>query len=351
MSRRMGSAGVYDVSVTDHNPTFLFIPCKYLSKVGASRLQRSAYVDYVRLNRSLQDVGFESIYDNDIEKECANFLESISNLIRRSTRERTRRNYNHAICPWMTHDLLEMLKLKDSYYKGKNDRSNTYYRESFKFYRNKSVTMKRKLKREYYTNSITRNGSNAKKVWQVVRDVTGIGQTKRILPDNISSKVAEDFNAYFTSTGANLASQFCLSISAPSFPKLIDIDFNLAAVTTNEIKYVVAKMPVNKATGDDRIPVKVIKDNINLLCIPICHIFNHAFTCRIYPSSLKTPKVVPVYKSGDSNNPENYRPISVLSCLNTLFEKIIVLQLKRSLVDNDIICPQQHGFVPARSTA
>lgn len=40
-----------------------------------------------------------------------------------------------------------------------------------------------------------------------------------------------------------------------------------------------------------------------------------------------------------------------LNCLNTLFEKIIVLQLKRFLVDNDIICPQQHGFVPARSTA
>lgn len=39
-----------------------------------------------------------------------------------------------------------------------------------------------------------------------------------------------------------------------------------------------------------------------------------------------------------------------LNCLNTLFEKIIVLQLKRFLVDNDIICPQQHGFVPARST-
>lgn len=211
--------------------------------------------------------------------------------------------------------------------------------------------MKRKLKREYYTNSITRNGSNAKKVWQVVRDVTGIGQTKRILPDNISSKVAEDFNAYFTSIGANLASQFCSSISAHSLPKLIDNDFNLAAVTTDDIKSVVAKMPVNKATGDDRIPVKVIKDNINLLCIPICHIFNHAFTCRIYPSSLKTAKVVPVYKSGDSNNPENYRPMSVLSCLNTLFEKIIVLQLKRFLVDNDIICPQQHGFVPARSTA
>lgn len=139
------SAGVYDVSVTDLNPTFMFIPCKYLSKVGASRLQRSAYVDYVRLNRLLQDVDFENIYDNHIEKESANFLELISNLIRRSTRERTRRNYNHAICPWMTNDLLEMLKLKDSYYKWKNNRSNTYYRESFKFYRNKSVTMKRKL--------------------------------------------------------------------------------------------------------------------------------------------------------------------------------------------------------------
>lgn len=65
----------------------------------------------------------------------------------------------------------------------------------------------------------------------------------------------------------------------------------------------------------------------------------------MYPSHLKTAKAVPMYKGCDRSDPSSYRPISVLSAINNIFEKIIVGHTKY-----DILCPQQHGFQPKHST-
>lgn len=51
----------------------------------------------------------------------------------------------------------------------------------------------------------------------------------------------------------------------------------------------------------------------------------------MYPDGLKTARIVPVYKSGDKDQIENYRPISVLSVINTIFEKLIHKQLSSFL--------------------
>lgn len=64
-------------------------------------------------------------------------------------------------------------------------------------------------------------------------------------------------------------------------------------------------MPLKKAAGHDGIPTRVLKDNIDILCTPICHVFNLAFASSSYLDILKRAKVVPVYKSGDSNRLEN----------------------------------------------
>lgn len=56
--------------------------------------------------------------------------------------------------------------------------------------------------------------------------------------------------------------------------------------------------------------------------------FNRAFSSKTYPNILKTAKVIPVYKSGDRNLPESYRPISVLSCVNTTLETINLVMIK-----------------------
>ena len=69
-----------------------------------------------------------------------------------------------------------------------------------------------------------------------------------------------------------------------------------------------------------------------------------------FPSKLKQAKVIPVYKSDDETDPGNYRPISLLSIFNRIFEKLMYRQLKNFLDKNDILFKSQYGFREKHST-
>ena len=69
-----------------------------------------------------------------------------------------------------------------------------------------------------------------------------------------------------------------------------------------------------------------------------------------YPVQLKITKVIALYKKGEKYDPGNYRPISLLSCLNKLFEKILCKRLVRFLEINHILFDYQFGLRKLHST-
>ena len=70
----------------------------------------------------------------------------------------------------------------------------------------------------------------------------------------------------------------------------------------------------------------------------------------VFPSKLKEAKVIPVYKSDDETEPGNYRPISLLSVFNRIFEKLMYHRLKSFLDKNDVLFKAQYGFREKYST-
>lgn len=344
------SAGVWDVAIADHCPTFVFLPPKYQNSVSDVPVKRKTRVDYDLVRTLLNSVSFEDMYDEDVQIECETFVQSITRAIEQSTRQCSRHNYQQAICPWLSTAILDVLKKKDSYYRRwKNNKTNDYYHSQFKYYRNKSVAMMRKSKKQYYTDLIARQGGDNRKVWRIVNDVIGTSRKDTVVPDNPSTDVCNYFNTYFTNIG-KIASNGPIADEAEDFPMTNNV-FNINTVTQGDIINIVNQLSENKAVGYDAIQAKVVKQNIDILSVPLHHIINHAINSGSYPNVLKIARVVPVYKTGDPNNPNSYRPISVLSVINTIFEKLISIQLKKYLQENHVICPQQHGFVPNRTTS
>ena len=69
-----------------------------------------------------------------------------------------------------------------------------------------------------------------------------------------------------------------------------------------------------------------------------------------YPALWKDANVVPLFKKGERSQPGNYRPISLLSCIGKVFERVIFKHIYNYLVDNSLVYTYQSGFLPGHST-
>ena len=117
----------------------------------------------------------------------------------------------------------------------------------------------------------------------------------------------------------------------------------LEPVTSSEIIKVILNLS-NKAGGVDKINVKILKSIVIYITEPLEHIFNLCIIKSIWPNILKTAEIIPIYKNSDKTNAANYRPISLISNIAKVFEKIIHKRLINFLNVTGVLSPMQFGF-------
>ena len=101
----------------------------------------------------------------------------------------------------------------------------------------------------------------------------------------------------------------------------------------------------------DGIASIVIKKTSPALKTFLIMFFNLSLQTSQIPWQWKTGYITPCFKKGNKNIPKNYRPISQTSVLCRLLEKIISLTIIEYLSKNNLLSPDQHGFLPRRSTS
>ena len=92
------------------------------------------------------------------------------------------------------------------------------------------------------------------------------------------------------------------------------------------------------------LPVTILKCARHILKKPLAEIFNISLAQGKFSSKLKTAKVIPIYKADDETDPNNYRPISLLSNLNRIFEKLMYSRLIKCIDKHNILDNSQYGF-------
>ena len=95
-------------------------------------------------------------------------------------------------------------------------------------------------------------------------------------------------------------------------------------VTPEEIEREILLIPKNKTYGLYSCPIRILTDARCVISGPLSIIINISVQKGIFPSKLKKAKVVPVYKNDVETEPGNYRPISLLSIFNRIFEKLML---------------------------
>ena len=88
------------------------------------------------------------------------------------------------------------------------------------------------------------------------------------------------------------------------------------------------KLSSKKATGKGNIPAKILKDRLCVYIKELTTIINNCLKDGLFPNELKLADVSPVFKKDDLNK-ENYRPVSILSHMSKVFERIFYKQIDR----------------------
>ena len=127
-------------------------------------------------------------------------------------------------------------------------------------------------------------------------------------------------------------------------------DFNSFRPVLTRFFSLLNKLNKSKATGLDKISARLIRECADLICIPICDIFNQSISLGIFPDEWNCARVTPLRKHGDRDDLNNYRLISVTWVVAKVFERIVYDQLYGYLKEHDIIRKYQSGFRAIHST-
>jgi hypothetical protein len=126
---------------------------------------------------------------------------------------------------------------------------------------------------------------------------------------------------------------------------------NCPSISEHEVYKVLARSPVKLAAGIDNIPSLFLRKCAMALARPLTTIFRLSIMEGRCPSQFKQSLVTPIPKKQGSNDPGDYRPVSITSAPSRALEALIRRKLLKHLNDNDLITKRQHGFMKNRSTA
>ena len=95
-------------------------------------------------------------------------------------------------------------------------------------------------------------------------------------------------------------------------------------MSEQDILDMISTLDANKAVGPDIISNKMLIAVKVQISKPLCMLFNKSLHQNIFPTDWKLSHVIPLFKAGDKSFPSNYRPVSLLSCVSKLLEKIVL---------------------------
>lgn len=193
--------------------------------------------------------------------------------------------------------------------------------------------------------------SNPKLIWSFIKHKKGrnssypaqmsLGNKVATSGSDICELFASQFSAVYSTHKLSIPDQSCI---APVSNYLTTI-----SVTRDQVFRVLKRLDPTKGAGSDGIPSIFAKKCAGALALPLCIIINKSLSSGIFPTAWKSALVIPLFKSGDSTDVKNYRPISILPTFAKTFESLLCPIISSHF--QQLIMPEQHGFTKARSTS
>ena len=94
-------------------------------------------------------------------------------------------------------------------------------------------------------------------------------------------------------------------------------------ISQHQIIDIISAMDSKASVDASGVNMKMLKFIKYQIALPLSHLFALSVTTGVFPAKLKTSKTIPIFKAGDCLSCDNYRPISLLSTISKILEKIV----------------------------
>ena len=350
--------------ISDHFITFLQ-PNIQKSKSKPLKVKHRIYskANLENFKRDLYLTNWEDVSNSTDVNTCYDKFWSVYSQLHDSnfplSTGRFNRNF-HRISDFMTPGLLISRRTKIKLHKIALTDNVPFNWSQYRTYRNifnKTVKASKKMQ---INNKINLNSKNPKKMWEILKDLT-VGKTEKISIDRINKGsemvddpqlIAEEFNTFFTKAGRSIADSVDTIARQPTdfIPNTNPPQLRLDSISQHQIVDTISAMDSKASLDASGVNMKMLKYIKYQIALPLSHLFTLSVTTGVFPAKLKTSKTIPIFKAGDRYSCDNYRPISLLSTISKILEKIVANSLVNHLELNNLLYENQFGFLRNRST-
>ena len=349
-------ASIIDYHITHHMATSIHFPELQSNKQITIKFRDYSNENYTKLAQDIDNLLPNLDFTLNPENLTNFFVDWLNGILDQYFPIKTKLiSLKRLKSPWISRELLELIDKKHDLFKQyKNGVIDKLAYTTYKNLLNYTLKFAKEL---YYTTSYHAAKNDIAKSWKITKNL--LNKSKNLphikLTDNdltisdpkeVCDKLANHFHTAPITTRNSIP-------SAPNPIRnglVVDQSIFFSPATPHDVERIIKDFKNKKASLQD-IPVKLFKFLNSKISNLIADIFNHSFETGIYPDSLKIARVVPIHKGGSKNDIKNYRPVSVLSNLNKIFEKLIHSRMSSFLDQNKTINYAQYGFCKGKSTS
>ena len=338
----------------DHIPTFVSLIIEPPPSISKQTIQIWDYArtDVDKLTRLLKDIDWDSLLDCDLDKATENFTEALMTAAKASIPQKSF-STNSKNKPWFNSELRLQIRKRHRLFKIAKKRDTPHYWERWRKQRNIATMTNQRLKDSYYQSQVGKlleNRQNPHSYHSILKSLIGRNMNRPIPPliNHDGIPITDDLSKA-TILNSHFAAQTHLDTKdkqiphltpSPHIPSLTEVQ-----VTESEVLKILNSLNINKSSGPDRIPNKLLKMTAILIAKPLATLYNKSLQLGLFPSSWKKACITPIFKQkGSSSDPHNYRPISLLPNLSKILEKLVFSKIYAHLTE------KQSGYRPGHST-
>lgn len=248
------------------------------------------------------------------------------------TREITKKCNPHK--RWVNDELTYLIQERNRYSKlVKKFPANIYAKNKLDELCSLVRAKRNELRRKFNSTQLNKSMSKPRQMWQTINEIIHNKPNRTNEIRSLTSAngtvvhddetIVNELNQYFCSIGNELYRN--IPPTEPTYNTLIDFNNHSMALfpaSIDEVAKVIDSIK-NNTNLEDILPSCYIKNYKDILLQPITESINHCLSEGAYPMELKTSRIVPIYKSGDSLLPSNYRPINIIPDFSKIFETCI----------------------------